>query len=149
MPLQEFQSPTLTEYSPPGRRLAGRPSDAFARVGLGLLDGVGFTVPALEKLGAAVAGLKARGFKAAGYSADVRNYSAVDAAIQLAVSTFGSPYILVCGAAGSFPAPALGLSSNRFKAVVDLDLDSIQRRGARSAMAKVLSRLDELRSAAR
>ena len=30
--------------------------------------------------------------------------------------------ILVCGAAGNFPAPALGMSPNGFKAVVDIDL---------------------------
>ena len=30
--------------------------------------------------------------------------------------------MLVCGAAGNFPAPALGMTANGFKSVVDIDL---------------------------
>ena len=30
--------------------------------------------------------------------------------------------VLVCGAAGNFPAPAVAMSANAFKSVVDIDL---------------------------
>ncbi len=35
---------------------------------------------------------------------------------------FGEIDILVCGAAGNFPAPVMGMSANGFKAVIDIDL---------------------------
>lgn len=57
-----------------------------------------------------------------GVSADVRDYAALDSAMQNVVSTFGAVDILVCGAAGNFPAAAEKLSANGFKSVVDIDL---------------------------
>lgn len=60
--------------------------------------------------------------KVLGLSADVRDYAALEAAIQRVADEFGAIDILVCGAAGNFPAPAEKLSSNGFKAVVDIDL---------------------------
>jgi NAD(P)-dependent dehydrogenase (short-subunit alcohol dehydrogenase family) len=75
-----------------------------------------------EKLNAAVASLQSRGLAAQGFAADVRTYSALERAIQTAVAAYGPIDVLVCGAAGNFPAPAVGLSSNGFKAVVDIDL---------------------------
>jgi len=60
--------------------------------------------------------------EALGLSADVRDYAAVEAAIIQTVSQWGPLDILVCGAAGNFPAPAAGISANGFKAVVDIDL---------------------------
>src|SRR5450432_2356343 len=42
--------------------------------------------------------------------------------LRAAVARFGPVDILVNGAAGNFPAPALGMSSNGFRAVVDFDL---------------------------
>jgi NAD(P)-dependent dehydrogenase (short-subunit alcohol dehydrogenase family) len=53
---------------------------------------------------------------------DVRDYSAVETAFQKARDEYGEIDILVCGAAGNFPAPVLGMSANGFKAVVDIDL---------------------------
>lgn len=75
-----------------------------------------------DKLDAAVAGLKAEKIDAHGFAADVRDYAAVEAMLKQAVARSGPLDVLVCGAAGNFPAPAIGLSSNGFKAVVDIDL---------------------------
>jgi NAD(P)-dependent dehydrogenase (short-subunit alcohol dehydrogenase family) len=57
-----------------------------------------------------------------GISADVRDYAALDSAIQRIGANFGTIDILVCGAAGNFPAHAGKLSANGFKSVVDIDL---------------------------
>jgi NAD(P)-dependent dehydrogenase (short-subunit alcohol dehydrogenase family) len=75
-----------------------------------------------EKLDKAAAEINSAGGKAAGYPADVRDYDALAAAIASARSNHGQIDIVVCGAAGNFPAPALGMSANGFKAVVDIDL---------------------------
>jgi NAD(P)-dependent dehydrogenase (short-subunit alcohol dehydrogenase family) len=74
-----------------------------------------------EKLDAAVKGLQAHG-AVMGVAADVRNYEAVEKAFQAAREAYGVIDILVCGAAGNFPAPALGMSSNGFKAVMEIDV---------------------------
>jgi NAD(P)-dependent dehydrogenase (short-subunit alcohol dehydrogenase family) len=75
-----------------------------------------------EKLDNAARGIEAAGGAAAGFSADVRDYDALAAAIASAREKFGEIDIVVCGAAGNFPAPALGMSANGFKAVVEIDL---------------------------
>jgi NAD(P)-dependent dehydrogenase (short-subunit alcohol dehydrogenase family) len=59
---------------------------------------------------------------AMGIPADVRDYATVEKAFQTAHDTYGEIDILVCGAAGNFPMPALGMSSNGFKAVMDIDV---------------------------
>ncbi|MBI2683386.1 MAG: SDR family oxidoreductase [Acidobacteriales bacterium] len=75
-----------------------------------------------EKLDAAVAGIAADGGTAMGLSADVRDYARVEAAFQQVRDARGEIDIVICGAAGNFPAPALGMSANGFKAVVDIDV---------------------------
>src|SRR6478672_11040629 len=75
-----------------------------------------------EKLDGAAKEIEAKGGAAAGFSADVRDYDALAAAIGSAREKFGEIDIVVCGAAGNFPAPAIGMSANGFKAVVDIDL---------------------------
>ena len=75
-----------------------------------------------EKLDRAVEALSAAGGVATGFAADVRDYDATAAALAAAKDKLGLIDILVCGAAGNFPAPALGMSANGFKAVVDIDL---------------------------
>ncbi|MEL6544501.1 MAG: SDR family oxidoreductase [Myxococcota bacterium] len=55
-------------------------------------------------------------------TADVRNYDELAARISEANDEFNGIDILVCGAAGNFPAPVAAMSSNGFKAVVDIDL---------------------------
>lgn len=75
-----------------------------------------------EKLDTAAASIRSMGGTAATAALDVRDYAAVEAALQKAHQQFGAIDILVCGAAGNFPAPVLGMSANGFKAVVDIDL---------------------------
>ena len=54
--------------------------------------------------------------------ADVRDPAALGEAFAKAKTAFGEIDVLVCGAAGNFPAPALAMSPNGFKAVIDIDL---------------------------
>jgi NAD(P)-dependent dehydrogenase (short-subunit alcohol dehydrogenase family) len=56
-----------------------------------------------------------------GYAFDVRDFGAVAAALT-AFAAAGPIDVLVSGAAGNFPALATELSTNGFKAVVDIDL---------------------------
>ena len=60
---------------------------------------------------------------AAGYAADVRDPAAITAALASAHARFGAIDVLVSGAAGNFVAPALGMSPNAFRTVVDIDLN--------------------------
>lgn len=75
-----------------------------------------------EKLDRATGSIRAAGGEAVGFAADVRDYAALSGALQKAREQFGEIDILLCGAAGNFPAPALGMSANGFKAVIDIDL---------------------------
>lgn len=75
-----------------------------------------------EKVEAAVAELKRQGGEAIGFAADVRDYAKTEEALKAAHAAFGAIDVLVSGAAGNFPAPALGISSNGFRAVVEIDL---------------------------
>jgi NAD(P)-dependent dehydrogenase (short-subunit alcohol dehydrogenase family) len=52
----------------------------------------------------------------------VRDYEALSSAIKGASDAHGKIDLVVCGAAGNFPAPALGMSANAFKSVIDIDL---------------------------
>jgi NAD(P)-dependent dehydrogenase (short-subunit alcohol dehydrogenase family) len=75
-----------------------------------------------EKLDAALVPLRGHGGQAQGHSADVRDAAAVAAALERAHDELGPIDVLVSGAAGNFLAPALGMSANGFKTVVDIDL---------------------------
>jgi NAD(P)-dependent dehydrogenase (short-subunit alcohol dehydrogenase family) len=75
-----------------------------------------------EKLDSAAKGIESRGGSAAGFSADVRDYDALASAMSKAHEKFGEIDIIVCGAAGNFPAPVVGMSANGFKSVIDIDL---------------------------
>jgi NAD(P)-dependent dehydrogenase (short-subunit alcohol dehydrogenase family) len=75
-----------------------------------------------EKLDAAAAGIQASSGTAETCAVDVRDYPAVQAALQKTRDHFGEIDILVCGAAGNFPAPVTGMSANAFKSVIDIDL---------------------------
>src|SRR4051812_15850349 len=75
-----------------------------------------------EKLDAAAAEISKSGGVASGHPADVREYDALAGAIRSARDEYGEIDLVVCGAAGNFPAPALGMSANGFKAVIDIDL---------------------------
>jgi NAD(P)-dependent dehydrogenase (short-subunit alcohol dehydrogenase family) len=75
-----------------------------------------------DKLDAAAAEIRGAGGIASGHPADVRDYDALAAAIKDAKDTYGAIDLVVCGAAGNFPATALGMSANAFKSVIDIDL---------------------------
>jgi NAD(P)-dependent dehydrogenase (short-subunit alcohol dehydrogenase family) len=61
-------------------------------------------------------------FGALALTADVRDFAATRTAMERVRSELGAMDIVVSGAAGNFLAPALGMSANAFKAVVDIDL---------------------------
>jgi NAD(P)-dependent dehydrogenase (short-subunit alcohol dehydrogenase family) len=75
-----------------------------------------------EKLDRAAEGIRSAGGMALGIAGDVRHYDDCEAALRKTHDEYGPIDILVCGAAGNFPAPVLGMSANGFKAVVDIDL---------------------------
>ena len=75
-----------------------------------------------ERLDQAQTRLHKFGGEVRGYSADVRDAPAVAVALKAAHDALGAIDVLVSGAAGNFPAPALGMSPNGFKAVIDIDL---------------------------
>lgn len=75
-----------------------------------------------EKIEAAAQELCDAGHEAIGIAADVRDFAAIDAALQKTVETFAPIDIVLSGAAGNFIAPARTLSANGFKTVVDIDL---------------------------
>jgi NAD(P)-dependent dehydrogenase (short-subunit alcohol dehydrogenase family) len=75
-----------------------------------------------DKAKAAAETITAAGGQARFATADVRDYAALSAAINEAVKVYGPLDILINGAAGNFPAPAIGMSANGFKAVIDIDL---------------------------
>lgn len=75
-----------------------------------------------EKVSDTVRALQALGGEAAGFSADVRDAAAIEAGVAGICDRFGELDVVVSGAAGNFPALAADLSSNGFKAVMDIDL---------------------------
>ena len=94
-------------------------AEAFARTGAT----VGVVGRKVEKAEAARDAVAAHGGDAFCYSADVRDFEAVSAVYKSFVHDAGGKIdTLVSGAAGNFPAPALGMSPNGFKSVVEIDL---------------------------
>ena len=75
-----------------------------------------------EKLAAAKQGIREAGGVADGRAADVRDYAAIAQALAETRAQWGEIDILICGAAGNFPAPVTGMSANGFKAVMDIDV---------------------------
>ncbi|KAB7742064.1 SDR family oxidoreductase [Parvibaculum sedimenti] len=75
-----------------------------------------------DKITAAAKTITDEGFEAIGMVADVRDFDSVDKALKATHDRFGKIDIVISGAAGNFVAPALGMSSNGFKTVVDIDL---------------------------
>jgi NAD(P)-dependent dehydrogenase (short-subunit alcohol dehydrogenase family) len=97
-----------------GRRIAERFAEHGARV---VLAG-----RKQERLDAAAAAIREAGGTVETEALDVREYEAVEAALKRSHERFGDLDILLCGAAGNFPAPVKGMSANGFKAVIDIDL---------------------------
>ena len=75
-----------------------------------------------EKVAEAVETITAAGGVAWGASVDVRDFAAVAASLADTRERFGEIDAVVSGAAGNFVAPALAMSANAFKTVVDIDL---------------------------
>ena len=75
-----------------------------------------------EKLDEVAAQIRAEGGTALTLPGDVRDWNTVNASVERAVAELGRLDIVVNGAAGNFPVPASQLSSNGFKAVMDIDL---------------------------
>jgi NAD(P)-dependent dehydrogenase (short-subunit alcohol dehydrogenase family) len=62
------------------------------------------------------------GRRAMAGAADVRDPQAISALFAQACTEIGSPDVVIAGAAGNFVAPAVNISANGFKSVVDIDL---------------------------
>ncbi|SOY64346.1 putative 2,4-dienoyl-CoA reductase [Cupriavidus taiwanensis] len=75
-----------------------------------------------ENVEEACAALGQFGGQVNGVCADVRNFDAVGRAMAASVAAFGDIDVLVSGAAGNFLCEAKDMSSNGFRAVVDIDL---------------------------
>jgi NAD(P)-dependent dehydrogenase (short-subunit alcohol dehydrogenase family) len=75
-----------------------------------------------EKLDAVRERIEARGGRALSLPADVRDYAAIEGAVQRTVGELGGLDIVINSAAGNFLAPAASLSANGFRAVIDIDL---------------------------
>ncbi len=93
-------------------------AEAFAAAGASLA----IASRSQERVDQACERLRRHGGKVLGRSADVRDFAAISAALKAAYDVFGEIDVLVSGAAGNFPAPALGMSANAFKSVIDIDL---------------------------
>src|ERR1700752_1292537 len=73
-------------------------------------------------LRAAVEALREAGIEATYGICDVRRPDEVTSVIEDVLRTFGRLDVVVNNAAGNFPVPISDLSSNGFKAVVDIDV---------------------------
>jgi NAD(P)-dependent dehydrogenase (short-subunit alcohol dehydrogenase family) len=98
-----------------GQRIAERYAEHGARV---MLNG-----RKQDKLDAAAERIRSLGGTTETFAADVRDYTAIEAALQKTGELWGSIDILLCAAAGNFPAPVAGMSANGFKTVIDIDLN--------------------------
>ncbi len=74
------------------------------------------------RISAATSSIVASGGQARGYAADVRDYASVERAMAMAADAHGQFDVVISGAAGNFLAPVLGMSSNAFRTVIDIDL---------------------------
>jgi NAD(P)-dependent dehydrogenase (short-subunit alcohol dehydrogenase family) len=91
---------------------------AFARLGAS----VGICGRSQERLDGAAAELRALGAPVCAVAADVRDLTALTAALDRTADELGPASAVVCGAAGNFVAPAERISSNGFRTVLEIDL---------------------------
>lgn len=75
-----------------------------------------------ENVAAATEKLRVHGHGVHGARADVRDFDSVGRALAESVAAYGPVDVLVSGAAGNFFAQTKNMSSNGFKAVIDIDL---------------------------
>ena len=83
---------------------------------------IGICGRSAERLEGAARELEGLGARVVAEAADVRDFEALERALESTRETLGPITHLVCGAAGNFPCPAEALSPGGFKAVVDIDL---------------------------
>jgi NAD(P)-dependent dehydrogenase (short-subunit alcohol dehydrogenase family) len=76
-----------------------------------------------ERLEKAVAALKSEGIEAHAHAVNIRDENEVNALFEAVVDQYGLPDILVNNAGGQFEAPAVEISANGFRSVVDLNLN--------------------------
>lgn len=75
-----------------------------------------------QKVDTTVASLRALGAEAIGFCADVREPAALAEGLTAVHAAFGPFDVVVSGAAGNFPALLNQMSTNAFRAVIDIDL---------------------------
>ncbi len=75
-----------------------------------------------DKIAAAAKSMTDDGYDVTGMACDVRDYGMLTEAYAHCRDKYGEIDIVLSGAAGNFLAPALGMSANAFKTVVDIDL---------------------------
>jgi NAD(P)-dependent dehydrogenase (short-subunit alcohol dehydrogenase family) len=75
-----------------------------------------------ERVQSAVSSIVDTGGTAMGIAADVRQYDAVADALAKVHQAYGEIDVVISGAAGNFLSPALGLSANAFRTVIEIDL---------------------------
>lgn len=76
-----------------------------------------------EKLDATADLIRSKGGTAETFAADVRAYEAIESALRKTHELWGPIDLVLCAAAGNFPAPVTGMSAYGFKAVIDIDLN--------------------------
>ncbi len=77
----------------------------------------------LERLEGAAAALRGDGIDAHAHAVNIRDESEVEVLFETVIERHGLPDILVNNAGGQFEAPAVKISANGFRAVVDLNLN--------------------------
>lgn len=94
-------------------------AETFAKAGAR----VGVVSRSPEKVEDTVQSLKNLGAPAAtGFAADVREAEALTSGITKIAGAWGAFDVVVSGAAGNFPALAMGMSPNGFRSVIEIDL---------------------------
>ena len=76
-----------------------------------------------ESLGRAAASLAEQGIEAIVHPLNIREEAEVEAAFDAIASAHGLPEMLINNAGGQFASPALDISANGWRAVVDLNLN--------------------------
>ncbi len=75
-----------------------------------------------DRCGKAAQEIKEMGGEALGLAADARDFDRIRETMEETVNTFGKLDIVVAAQAGNFYAPAIGMSSNAYQSVIDIDL---------------------------
>jgi NAD(P)-dependent dehydrogenase (short-subunit alcohol dehydrogenase family) len=75
-----------------------------------------------QKLDAVAAEIQGAGGTAVTHACDVREFPALERAVEETAKAFGGLDMVVNSAAGNFLSPAATLSANGFRAVIDIDL---------------------------